>query len=80
MGSSWHRLLGVMMIIKPGLDGFSVFSLSVLMAAILIAVRDILTRRLSVQTPSLFVALVTALAVTFVASLILPPPAGRHHH
>ena len=62
--------LGVMMIIKPGLDGFSVFSLSVLMAAILIAVRDILTRRLSVQTPSLFVALVTALAVTFVASLI----------
>ena len=62
--------IGVMMIIKPGLDGFSVFSLSVLMAAILIAVRDILTRRLSVRTPSFFVALVTALAVTFVASLV----------
>ena len=62
--------IGVMMIIKPGLDGFSVFSLSVLMAAILIAVRDILTRQLSVQTPSFFVALVTALAITFVASLV----------
>ena len=62
--------IGVMMIIKPGLDGFSVFSLSVLMAAILIAARDILTRRLSVQTPSFFVALVTALAVTFVAGLV----------
>ncbi len=56
--------IGVMMIIKPGLDSFSVFSLSVLMAAIFIAARDILTRRLSVQTPSFFVALVTALAVT----------------
>lgn len=56
--------IGVMLIIKPGLDGFSVFSLSVLMAAILIAARDVLTRQLSVQTPSFLVALVTALAVT----------------
>ena len=56
--------IGVMFIIKPGLDSFSVFSLSVLMAAILIAARDVLTRQLSVQTPSLLVALVTALAVT----------------
>ena len=56
--------IGVMLIIKPGLDGFSVFSLSVLMAAILIAARDILTRQLSIQTPSFLVALVTALAVT----------------
>ena len=56
--------IGVMLIIKPGLDGFSVFSLSVLMAAILIAARDVLTRKLSVQTPTFLVALVTALAVT----------------
>ena len=61
--------IGVMFIIKPGLDSFSVFSLSVLMAAILIAARDVLTRQLSVQTPSLLVALVTALAVTFAGGM-----------
>ncbi len=69
--------IGVMLIIKPGLDGFSVFSLSVLMAAILIAARDILTRQLSVQTPSFFVALVTALAVT-VAGGIATVATGWH--
>ena len=56
--------VGVMLVIKPGLDGFSLFSLSVLAAAVLIAVRDILTRRLSTKTPSLFVGLVTAAAIT----------------
>ena len=60
--------IGVILIIKPGLNDFSVFSLSVLTAAILIAARDILTRQLSVQTPSILVALVTALSITVVAS------------
>ena len=61
--------IGVMFVIKPGLDGFSVFSLSVLAAAAFIAVRDILTRRLSTQTPSLFVGLVTAAAITIAGGL-----------
>ena len=61
--------IGVMLVIKPGLDGFSLFSLSVLAAAVLIAVRDILTRRLSTQTPSLFVGLVTAAAITVAGGL-----------
>ena len=56
--------VGVMLIIKPGLNSFSIFSLLGLMAAILIATRDILTRQLSVHTPSFLVALVTALSVT----------------
>lgn len=61
--------VGVMLVIKPGLDGFSLFSLSVLAAAVLIAVRDILTRRLSTKTPSLFVGLVTAAAITVAGGL-----------
>lgn len=60
----WTGFIGVMLVIKPGLNSFSVFSLSVLMAAILIAIRDLLTRQISVQTPSFLVALITALAVT----------------
>ena len=72
--------IGVMFIIKPGLDSFSVFSLSVLMAAILIAARDILTRQLSVQTPSFLVALVTALALQLQAAWPLLLLVGRHHH
>ena len=61
--------IGVMFVIKPGLDEFSAFSLSVLAAAVLIAVRDILTRRLTAQTPSLFVGLVTAAAITVAGGL-----------
>ena len=67
---------GVMLIIKPGLNGFSLFSLSVLLAAFLIAARDILTRQLSVQTPSLLVAFVTGLAVTVAGGWPLLPLAG----
>ena len=63
-GAVGTGFFGVMLIIKPGLDSFSLFSLYALIAAILIAVRDIITRQLSVHTPSLLVALVTALAVT----------------
>ena len=61
--------VGVMLVIKPGLDGFSAFSLSVLAAAVLIAIRDILTRNLSARTPSLFVGLVTAAAITVAGGL-----------
>ncbi len=74
----WRRWLavcvgfvGVLLIIKPGLDGFSLFSLSALCSAILISIRDVITRGLSADVPSLFVAIITAVAITLTGGILM---------
>lgn len=68
-------LIGVMLIVQPGTDGFNVWALSALVAVFLITGRDLLTRRLSAGLPSLSVAVITAASVGAfggVASLFQP--------
>lgn len=67
----WRRLvailigfLGVLLIVRPGMEGFTVYSLYVVVAVILVTARDLAVRRMSGALPSLTVALVTSLAVT----------------
>lgn len=55
--------IGVMFIIKPGAEGFSIFSLYALIATLCVTVRDIATRMLPHDTPSLLVSLATAVAI-----------------
>lgn len=73
----WRRILaimigflGVMMIVQPGGDGFTIYSVYVLGAVACITVRDLAARRMSRGLPSLTVALVTALAVGFSAGVM----------
>lgn len=78
----WRRMsavaagfLGVMLIVQPGTAGFNAWSLSALVAVFLITGRDLLTRRLSAQLPSLSVAVITAASVGLfggLASLFQP--------
>lgn len=78
----WQRLtaiavgfLGVMLIVKPGADGFNTWSLYALIAMFGVTFRDLITRQLSPNVPSITVALVTAGTVTgaaFLASLSTP--------
>lgn len=56
-------LVGVLIVIRPGLDGFSVFSLVALGAMVFITLRDMSTRLMPRALPALLVALVTAIAV-----------------
>ena len=79
----WRRWLaisagfiGVLVIIRPGLVGFSQFSLYALLAVVFFAVRDLATRRIPAQVPSLFVTFVTTVAVTVTGGLILFPLGG----
>ena len=56
--------LGVMLIVRPGGEGFSLFSAYALVAVLCVTIRDLAARRLSHDVPSLFVALTAAVGVT----------------
>jgi len=67
----WRRLtaifvgfVGVILIIQPGGADFSIFSLYALAAVACVTLRDIAVRRMSRDVPSVFVALIAAIAVT----------------
>lgn len=61
--------LGVLLIVRPGGEGFNVYSLSAVGAVFFVTVRDLITRRLSDDTPSLFVSLITAVAITLAGGI-----------
>jgi len=71
----WSSILvgfiGVMLIVRPGFEGFSVYSLYALAAAVLIAFRDLITRGLSAAVPSFYVGLITAITITISASVMV---------
>jgi drug/metabolite transporter (DMT)-like permease len=72
----WRRLVaigvgfvGVTIIIRPGMDGFSVYSLYGVAAVIGVTFRDLASRRLSKTIPSSRVALSAAFGVTVMAGI-----------
>jgi drug/metabolite transporter (DMT)-like permease len=65
--------VGVLIIVRPGLEGFSAWSLSALVTVGFCAVRDLATRTIPAETPTALVSTATAVAVTCCgAALILP--------
>ena len=65
-------LAGVMIIIRPGMEGFSVYSIWALVAVGCVTIREIATRKLSANLPSLPVALATAIAISGLGAVMLP--------
>lgn len=72
----WRRLgailigfAGVMLIVQPGGEGFTVWSSYALIAILFITLRDLSARRLSPDTPSLMVSLIAAIAICLGAGL-----------
>ncbi|ASM73417.1 MULTISPECIES: DMT family transporter [Roseobacteraceae] len=55
--------VGMLLIVRPGTDGFNVWSLYGLLAVLSVTVRDLSTRRLSPDVPGMTVTLSAALAV-----------------
>lgn len=55
---------GVMLIVRPGSEGFSIFSLAAVGSVLFVTLRELATRRLSPGVPSLLVVLATSVAVT----------------
>lgn len=72
----WRRMsaiglgfLGMLLIVRPGPEGFSLWSAYALAAVVCVTVRDLATRRLSPGVPSMTVTLVASLTVTVCAGL-----------
>jgi drug/metabolite transporter (DMT)-like permease len=61
--------IGVTIIVQPGSEGFTVYSLWAIVAVCFMVVRDLATRRLTSGIPSIFVALVTGIGTTTFAGL-----------
>jgi len=68
--------VGVLIIVRPGTDGFSVYSLSVLAAVVFSAIRDLATRRMDRAIPSLFISLMAAVAVSLLGWILIPFTGG----
>ena len=75
----WRRLsaifvgfFGVMLIIRPGAEDFTIYSLYTLAAVIVVTIRDLATRRLSAETPSMAVTFYSSLGVTFFFAMAAP--------
>ena len=58
------------MIIRPGLEGFNTASLIMLLSVGFAAARDLFTRKLPSQLPSLLVSVATATVITIAGSII----------
>ena len=68
--------IGVLIIVRPGLAGFSQYSLFALVSVAFCALRDLATRRIPPKIPSLFITLLTTVTVTTAGGVILVPLGG----
>jgi drug/metabolite transporter (DMT)-like permease len=79
----WRRWLsiatgfaGVMIIVRPGFEGFTVYSLWALGCVAFCAVRDLATKRIPKEIPSFLVSTATAAAVTVSGAVLVTPMGG----
>ncbi|MEO9896869.1 MAG: DMT family transporter [Paracoccaceae bacterium] len=79
-GLGWRRMTailigfcGMLLIVRPGPDGFSIWSIYALLAVLCVTCRDLVTRQLSRDVPSLTVTLIAAISVTLFAGVASVP-------
>ncbi len=69
----WSMILlgfvGVLLIVRPGAEGFDLHAIYALISVAFVTLRDIATRQMSVKVPSITVAFYTAIGVTAFAGL-----------
>ena len=75
----WRRLsailvgfAGVLLIVRPGTEGFDRWSLLGLSSVACVVLRDLATRRMSSALPSVTIAVAAALSVTLTGAALLP--------
>jgi drug/metabolite transporter (DMT)-like permease len=71
-------LLGVMLVIKPGTSAFQLPALLMLVCMLIVAARDLVTRRLPAGTPTVLVTASAIVGVTVSGALMAPLEARWH--
>ena len=73
----WRRYLavligfaGVLVIVRPGAEGFNIFAYWAIAAVLFVTLRDLVTVNLSARAPSLYIALISAISITIVGGLM----------
>lgn len=79
----WRRWLaivagfiGVLIVVRPGADGFNQFSLLAMLSVCFCVLRDLATSRIPKEIPSVFVTLLTTFVVTIVGGILIVPLGG----
>ncbi|WP_018239950.1 DMT family transporter [Ensifer sp. BR816] len=68
--------LGVLVVLRPGPEGFTPAALTVVACVFFTATRDLCTRRIGTDVPSLFITVTTALVTTLVGAALIVPFGG----
>ena len=63
---------GVLLVLQPGLSGWTPSALLVLGTVVSVTIRDLTTRQLSASAPSLFITGVTSLALMMMGAALIP--------
>ena len=63
--------IGVLIIVRPGVDGFNIYSLSAVAALIFITVREVFTRKLTSKVPTITVALATVIGIGVFSGIMM---------
>jgi drug/metabolite transporter (DMT)-like permease len=64
--------IGVMIVIKPGTEGFSSHSYYAVLSVIFVTMREIVTRKIPAEVPAIMITFITALSVGITAAICLP--------
>jgi drug/metabolite transporter (DMT)-like permease len=67
---------GVLIIVRPGADGFNQYALLALTSVAFYAMRDLVTKKIPPEIPALFVSFLTTMAVTGVGAVLMVPLGG----
>ena len=63
--------IGVLIIVRPSVNDFNIYSLSAIVALILITVRDVFTRKLTSKVPTITVALATVIGIGVFSGIMM---------
>ena len=64
--------IGMLVIVRPGTEGFDAYALFAVLSVIFIAIRDLATHEMSRDVPTVFASVISALLVTVGAGVLIP--------
>ena len=68
--------VGVLIIVRPGAEGFNQYSLLALVSVMFYSMRELVTKRIPAEIPTLFVTFLTTVAVTAAGAVLVFPLGG----